>query len=194
MELSLRISVGECMLKTCRNLGHSRRSVYVPGSRSRSRSRIIYYNTSYRKVYTLPPSCPGCYADRVAFKVSCKNFSRKRSSSSRRSSSAALEAMIRNSRRIQRLSSRLQVTVASRLEPVSPWARALKIPMARGAEGQKTLFVKFQSLLLKMKEKKLLKIQPLPKVLLEELHYWSKWKRRNYSRCNRYQKCCLRKL
>ncbi len=31
-------------------------------SRSRSRSRIIYYNTSYRKVYTLPPSCPGCYA------------------------------------------------------------------------------------------------------------------------------------
>ncbi len=32
-------------------------------SRSRSRSRIIYYNTSYRKVCTLPPSCPGCYAD-----------------------------------------------------------------------------------------------------------------------------------
>jgi hypothetical protein len=36
---------------------------------TRSRSRIIYYNTSYRKVYTLPPSCPawmsvcGCTCD-----------------------------------------------------------------------------------------------------------------------------------
>ncbi len=27
-----------------------------------------------------------------------------------------------------------------------------------------------------------------------EFYYWSKWKRRNYSRYNRYQKCCLRKL
>ncbi len=27
-----------------------------------------------------------------------------------------------------------------------------------------------------------------------KIYYWSKWKRRNYSRCNRYQKCCVRKL
>ncbi len=27
-----------------------------------------------------------------------------------------------------------------------------------------------------------------------QIYYWSKWKRRNYSRCNRYQKCCVRKL
>ncbi len=26
------------------------------------------------------------------------------------------------------------------------------------------------------------------------IYYWSKWKRRNYSRYNRYQKCCVRKL
>ncbi len=65
-----------------------------------------------------------------------------------------------------------------------------------------------------MKEKKLLKIQPLPKVLRvqairskqlrniyycyiqlwtwnlnikRKIYYWSKWKRRNYSRCNLYQ-------
>ncbi len=27
-----------------------------------------------------------------------------------------------------------------------------------------------------------------------ELYYWSKWKRRNYSKYNRYQKCCVCKL
>ncbi len=30
--------------------------------------------------------------------------------------------------------------------------------------------------------------------LFRKIYYWSKWKRRNYSRCNRYQKCCVRKL
>ncbi len=29
---------------------------------------------------------------------------------------------------------------------------------------------------------------------ITEIYYWSKWKRRNYSRYNRYQKCCVRKL
>ncbi len=33
------------------------------GSRSRSRSRIVYLNTSNRKAHALPPSCPDCYAD-----------------------------------------------------------------------------------------------------------------------------------
>ncbi len=28
----------------------------------------------------------------------------------------------------------------------------------------------------------------------EEIYYWSKWKKRNYSRYNRFQKCCLRNL
>jgi hypothetical protein len=29
---------------------------------------------------------------------------------------------------------------------------------------------------------------------LVKIYYWSKWKRRNYSRYNRYQKSCVRKL
>jgi hypothetical protein len=37
--------------------------LHVSRSRSRSRSPIVYLNTSYTKVHTLPPSCPGCYAD-----------------------------------------------------------------------------------------------------------------------------------
>jgi hypothetical protein len=28
----------------------------------------------------------------------------------------------------------------------------------------------------------------------KKIYYWSKRKRRNYSRYNRYQKCCVRKL
>ncbi len=28
----------------------------------------------------------------------------------------------------------------------------------------------------------------------KRIYYWSKWKRRNYSRYDRYQKCCVRKL
>ncbi len=34
----------------------------------------------------------------------------------------------------------------------------------------------------------------LPCLCKRKIYYWSKWKRRNYSRCNRYQKCCVRKL
>ncbi len=30
--------------------------------------------------------------------------------------------------------------------------------------------------------------------IIRKIYYWSKWKRRNYSRCNRYQKCCVRTL
>ncbi len=29
---------------------------------------------------------------------------------------------------------------------------------------------------------------------LRQIYYWSKRKRRNYSRYNRYHKCCVRKL
>ncbi len=57
-------------------------------------------------------------------------------------------------------------------------------------------------LLVKMKEKKLLKIQPLPKVLRVQAILWKVKKciigqnerEENYSRYKRFQKCCLRKL